>query len=128
MAKLRCVIFFALMILLCTGFSSRANANILFSEDWESGTIDYSIWEPYGTPSSTVEPAGYNSQYAIDPQGDSWCFSGLNSRQSFAIKNTTLSFDAKQEYSGAYFHNVQIGFGSEKITSGNCPEGGYYFL
>ena len=56
---------------------------ILFQEDWELGIDPTAKWHLWGDPRPQTESPGYQSDKALDTQGDLVCESGLYTLQRF---------------------------------------------
>lgn len=106
-------------------FESVVTDSVLFFEDWESGNISSNIWQQWGSPLPTIADTGYNSEYSFDPNGDSWCESGVHSVQTFSLENTVLEFDGVMTTSATYHQDLRVGFTKNTLQAGDCPEGGY---
>ncbi len=72
-------------------FSECSTAlNALVCGKWESGSIDASVWQSVGAPPPTIENTGYNSNYSVDLNGDSWCQSGFFSKDAFSVQSCLI--------------------------------------
>jgi len=99
-----------------------------FDEKWETGNIDSSIWESWGSPTPVISNTGYNSSYSFDNKGDGWCDSGVHTKESYELKGKSLSFDGIVTKSMSHYQDGGVGFASNTYQSGSCPEGGYNSL
>lgn len=106
--------------------SATTLGGALFSEDWESGTIDLGIWEVWGSPSPVATWPGFNgSTFSLDVHGDGWCDSGVHTVNTYPIAGTVLSFQGRVPQTYTHFQNVSVGIATDDLRGGSCPEGGY---
>ncbi|MCK4694895.1 MAG: hypothetical protein KAT74_03990 [Candidatus Cloacimonetes bacterium] len=107
-------------------FPSLIIAQTIFTEDWESGLINPSIWEKWGLPLPEIASVGYNSNYSLDPNGNASYDSGVHTIQEFQLNGMSLSFDVKITTTTAHYEDFRIGFTDNDHNPG--PSGGYSFL
>jgi hypothetical protein len=78
--------YFASMVAITMCLVSAPLAASLFSEDWETGTIDSQKWTTAGTPLPVVTTPGYEGDYALDVKGDTDCDSGVYTVDEFSTE------------------------------------------
>jgi hypothetical protein len=106
-------------------FQGVAWGQTVFSEDWESGSVDPTKWVAYGSPSSAIVSPGYDSIFCLDPEGDSDCPSGVYSVQTFSLQNTMLTFVARALTLASAHQRVAVGFATDELINPPCDsEGG----
>lgn len=96
-----------------------------FYEDWQAGT---DVWDFWGSPASYLADSG-GGNLAIDPNGDGWCNSGVQTSEAFNWLpgsiltfryNTNINLEARELYHQTY----QIGLSDGTLaTSAPCNEG-----
>ena len=96
-------------------------ADVLFTEDWESGSINSSKWVKAGSPESNIVKEGHKGSYSVNNNGDSWCLSGLYTKKNFSLKNgLKTTFWLKANGKGSHMGN-QAGFTTtDQNTSKYC--------
>lgn len=100
----------SLTMYLCI-FLSPAFAEVVIEDDWESGVIDGSKWQVFGSPTPSLVSPGYNSNYAFDPQGDGSWGSGVNAIMKLSLPNGwSISFDAANITATSYWQGAHVGF------------------
>ena len=94
---------------------------IIFYENWDTGIIDSSIWEKYGSPQSVIINSIFGQTTVFDNNGDSWCPSGVISEQSFTLTPPvtieSMMYVDLQDPAGCW---ASAGF---KLSSSNQPLG-----
>jgi hypothetical protein len=97
-----------------------------FSEDWETGTIDPDKWHVWGSPSPQVVSEGHESSYGLDPNGDSWCPSGLYTERTFQLSSgLQVSFYGRgTSTSGVNTMVVVVGLTGDPNQDPNCAAEG----
>ncbi|MGD9974220.1 MAG: hypothetical protein AB7S77_14260 [Desulfatirhabdiaceae bacterium] len=108
------------ILFVCLPYSGSAE-EILFSENWESGTVDTARWVPFGYPSPVVVESGYNSAYALNVNGDAGvCESGVYSINEFSTETETIAVFYLKSQSVTGFASMDISAG---LTSGTVMPG-----
>ncbi len=88
-----------------------------FSEDWEAG-IDTSVWNVWGSPApELIGGEGINNSWAMDPNGDGWCNSGMWTKQPIKWEpGSEVSMRFKTQAHGearqSDWQNIQLRFTS----------------
>lgn len=79
--------FVFLVILLFSCSYNTLNAQEIFYEGWETGSIDPDIWLSWGSPLPVIGSPGFNSAHALNPNGDNEFGSGVISYENFTLSN-----------------------------------------
>lgn len=109
--------FFLYTYLVLSTLSPALNAESVFVEDWEGGTIDPSIWTSWGSPSPFLSsPGADGAGFALDPNGDGFCDSGLISTIQFRLRDLTIEWTAREQLFGVNFQDIEVG-----IAKGPLP-------
>jgi hypothetical protein len=75
-----------LTVLMASTPSNASSPSLLFTEDWESGTIDPAKWTVFGSPQPGIYPGmGLEGSYAVNNNGDGSYASGLFVPTAFDI-------------------------------------------
>ena len=77
--------------------TGSANPSLL-SEDWETGSIDETIWQKVGSPLPQISDQGRNGGYALNINGDNWCDSALYTKNDFSTDSGLLAEFALKGY------------------------------
>ena len=91
-------------------------AGTLYSEDWESGSIDAADWTKWGSPDPVLQSGGNAmGNYSLDPNGDHYYLSGLVSTSTLPLSaGLRLSVDAYIEAASSW---SELSFGLANTTA-----------
>lgn len=91
-------------------------AELLYSENWESGSIDAADWTKWGYPDSVLQSGGnVIGNHSLDPNGDSSYLSGLVSTNTLTLSaGLRLSVDAYIEAASSW---SELSFGLANTTA-----------
>ena len=89
------------------------NEQVVFSEDWESGTIDKTKWATYGSPVPRIVSSFKGYSNVFDNNGDSWHGSGALTVNPIRLPSgeVTISADIYVDFSnlGGCWADARIG-------------------
>ena len=96
--------------------STTGFAALLYSENWESGSIDAADWTKWGYPDSVLQSGGnVIGNHSLDPNGDSSYLSGLVSTNTLTLSaGLRLSVDAYIEAASSW---SELSFGLANTTA-----------
>ena len=117
---MRKVNLFVMILAIVFIFSGIAFGQELFSENWETGTIDSSKWDVGGSPTPVIHSGGHNSNYALDHNGDTWCLSAAHTKTWFSTVNGLVAEFWLKPYQcptpGCNWSNILAGFTEMQLT------------
>jgi hypothetical protein len=90
---------------------------MIFQENWETGSIDTTVWRKWGTPSAFIANEGFNSSHSLDPNGDGNYNSGVVTNAQYSISGTVLEFDANITGTATHHQAAMVGFGKNDGSS-----------
>lgn len=99
-------------------------ADILFSEDWESGSINTDIWNKFGNPSPAVTGVGFESNYGFVPNGDGFCDSGAVTRSTFPMQDVAIDWYAKVDGTADLDIQGSLMLANDQQKGGTCSDEG----
>ena len=111
-----CRIFLGGVVACLASASVMGWAGTLYSEDWESGSIDAGDWTKWGYPDPVLQSGGNaEGSYALDPNGDSSYLSGVVSTTTLTLSaGLRLSVDAYIESASSW---SELSFGLANTTA-----------
>ncbi len=92
------------------GVNKPSDLPLAFQDDWETG-FDRVIWKPWGSPSPALRSnMGYESNTALNPNGDVEYLSGVASRFNLVLEGgAAIEFWAKGSTTEATHQSLHIG-------------------
>lgn len=98
-------------IFLIIFFTTSISFGSLFTENWESGSVDATKWNQWGWPLPSISGASHaQGDFSLDSNGDSAYLSGVVSKQTFTpVAGLQLSVDAYIQ-SASQWSELEFGF------------------
>jgi len=107
-------------------FALCDDCTLLFREDWETGTINTTIWQKAGTPQPAINSNGRDSDYSMNINGDNWCHSGVYTLEKFDTADGLVSeFWLKGALQGDYGMAIFGAYATDAGPRSPCQAEGY---